>query len=591
VLAPVNPGAADRVHAMAAASGHGHDRTGEHRAGTWIAIGPAAVLASWLALVFVPPAYRMQALYACVALLSVAAFAMAFYLTSRTGARAARSARAREPEPLSAPTAAAPSLSLDGPAEAHDAADAPDEGDARFRLVVEAAPNAMIMIDVRGNIQLLNSQAERLFGYERSQLLGKSIEVLLPPYLRAIHRAVRAAYMRTPETRRMGAGRDLFGLRRDGVEIPIEIGLNPISTRAGSFVLASIIDITERKRAEQALRASEERFRLLVEDAPNAMIMVDAAGKIALLNGEAERLFGYERAELVGKPIESLLPERLGAEHSRLRGEYLLAPRVRTMGAGRDLYGVRRDGTEVPVEIGLNPIRTAEGTFVLASVVDITERKRAQEQIRAALMEKTLLLDEIHHRVKNNLQVITSLLNLQAGRARDPAVRASISESRDRVQAMALIHQLLFERRDWSLVQLAPYLRRLADLLSSTYGRGRVQLDVEADEVELDVQRAVPCGLLVNELVTNAFKHAFPREATGRISVELRREDDGHARLRVSDSGRGLPENLDLERVESLGMQLIPLLADQVRGTLHIERGPGASFELRFPIATAGAET
>jgi two-component sensor histidine kinase len=193
--------------------------------------------------------------------------------------------------------------------------------------------------------------------------------------------------------------------------------------------------------------------------------------------------------------------------------------------------------------------------------------------------------------VKNNLQVITSLLNLQAGGARDPAVHALISESRDRVQAMALIHQLLFERRDWSNVQLGPYLHRLGDLLSSTYGRGRIELAVDADDVELDVQRAVPCGLLVNELVTNAFKHAFPGERAGRIRIELRREADGHARLCVSDTGRGLPEDLDIERIESLGMQLIPLLAEQVRGTLRVERGPGARFELRFPIETVSVPT
>jgi two-component sensor histidine kinase len=155
---------------------------------------------------------------------------------------------------------------------------------------------------------------------------------------------------------------------------------------------------------------------------------------------------------------------------------------------------------------------------------------------------------------------------------------------------MALIHQLLFERRDWAKVQLGPYLRRLGDLLSSTYGRGRIELEVEADEVPLDVQRAVPCGLLVNELVTNAFKHAFAPDATGRIRIELRREDAA-ARLRVSDTGPGLPEDLDIERIDSLGMQLIPLLAEQVRGELTIGRGPGACFELRFPIDTEGAST
>jgi PAS domain S-box-containing protein len=570
-------------------------RAARDRTAAWIAAGPVAVLVSWVALVFVPIEYRTQVLYGAIALLSVAAFAVAFHLSTRTDLRRARMELRRA---RTARLAAAPDGRVTDAQGAPDAgaayagqaaAESIDQGDTRFRLVVEAAPNAMIMVDAEGAIQLLNSQAERLFGYEREELLGKSIEVLLPGDLHAMHHAVRGAYMRMPQARRMGAGRDLFGLRRDGTEVPIEIGLNPITTRAGTFVLASIIDITERKRAEQELRASEERFRLLVEDAPNAMIMVDQAGTIALLNSEAERLFGYKRAELLGKPVEALVPERFRETHPQLRGGYHDLAQVRAMGAARDLYGLRRDGTEVPIEIGLNPVRTTEGEFVLASVVDITERKRAQEQIGAALQEKTVLLNEIHHRVKNNLQVISSLLNLQAGRARDPAVRALISESRDRVQAMALIHQLLFERRDWARVQLGPYLRRLSDLLSSTYGRGRIELAVDADDVELDVQRAVPCGLLVNELVTNAFKHAFPGDRTGQIHIELRRETEADAMLRVSDTGRGLPADLDIDRIQSLGMQLIPLLAEQVRGTLKIERGPGARFELRFPIDTVSA--
>jgi PAS domain S-box-containing protein len=555
---------------------------GPEREAAWIAAGPVAVLAAWLVLVFIPAAFRLQVLYAALVLLSVVTFAISFRLSAR------RERAATIPEPVEVP-AHGQSAADSAPAAQGEAPRA-DASDERFRLVVEAAPNAMIMIDPRGAIQLLNSQAEQLFGYSREQILGQSIEMLLPASLRAMHRAVRGAFMRAPEARRMGAGRDLFGLRSDGVEVPIEIGLNPIATRGGTFVLASIIDITERKRAEQALRASEERFRLVVEDAPNAMIMVDEAGRIALVNAQAERLFGYARAELVGKPVETLVPPRHRHEHEGLRQQFFSVPQTRNPGPGRDLHGLRRDGTEVPIEIGLNPIRTTEGAFVLASVVDITERKRAQEQIAAALMEETVLLNEIHHRVKNNLQVITSLLNLQAARARDPAVQALVNESRSRVQAMALIHQLLFERRDWAKVQLGPYLRRLGDLLSSTYGRGRIELEVEADDVQLDVQRAVPCGLLVNELVTNAFKHAFAPDASGRIRIELRREDDA-ARLRVSDTGRGLPDDLDIERIDSLGMQLIPLLAEQVRGELTMDRGPGACFELRFPIDPEGAST
>jgi PAS domain S-box-containing protein len=350
-----------------AASQTGIPADGPERAGAWIVAGPVAVLAAWLLLVFVPPAFRLQVLYAALLLISVVTFATSFHLS----ARRSRAPLARERMEVAAQAQPAAEASQDAPGADPQRADA---GDERFRLVVEAAPNAMIMIDPRGTIQLLNSQAEKLFGYGRSQLLGQSIEVLLPASLRAMHRAVRGAFMRAPEARRMGAGRDLFGLRSDGVEVPIEIGLNPIATRTGTFVLASIIDITERKRTEQALRASEERFRLVVEDAPNAMIMVDEAGRIALVNAQAERLFGYARAELVGKPVETLVPERHRHGHEGLRRQFLSAPQARNPGPGRDLHGLRRDGTEVPIEIGLNPIRTTEGAFVLASVVDITER-------------------------------------------------------------------------------------------------------------------------------------------------------------------------------------------------------------------------
>jgi len=168
----------------------------------------------------------------------------------------------------------------------------------------------------------------------------------------------------------MGAGRELFAVRKDGTEFPIEIGLNPILTNQGSLVLASIIDISERKRAE-------EQFRLVVESAPNAMILVNQSGQIILVNNQTEKLFGYTRKELFEKKLELLIPERFRRHHPDLRMNFFQQPQTRPMGAGRDLFGLKKDGTEVQVEIGLNPIETQEGHMVLASVIDITERKGA----------------------------------------------------------------------------------------------------------------------------------------------------------------------------------------------------------------------
>jgi len=243
-------------------------------------------------------------------------------------------------------------------------------GDDFFRLAVEAAPNAMIMVDHEGRIILVNAQTEKLFGYRREELLGQSIERLVPDRFRSAHPGHRNSFFANPHTRSMGAGRDLFGRRKDGTEVPVEIGLNPLKTAEGSFVLAAVVDITERQRAE-------ERFRLVVESAPNAMIMVDDKGRIVLVNAQSERLFGYGRQELLGQSIDLLVPARFRGNHPQHRSSFLANPSPRPMGADRELYGIRKDGTEVQVEIGLNPIHSTEGAYVLASIVDISARKRA----------------------------------------------------------------------------------------------------------------------------------------------------------------------------------------------------------------------
>src|SRR5205807_1211548 len=184
--------------------------------------------------------------------------------------------------------------------------------EARFRAVVESAPSGMVMIDRAGTITLVNREAERLFGYTRNEMLSQPIERLVPERFRLGHPVFRTDFFANPQTRAMGAGRELYGLRKDGVEIPVEIGLNPIETDEGFFVLASVVDITARKRAEA-------RFRAVVESAPSGMVMIDRTGTITLVNREAERLFGYPREELLGQRIEHLVPERFRRGHPVFR--------------------------------------------------------------------------------------------------------------------------------------------------------------------------------------------------------------------------------------------------------------------------------
>lgn len=451
----------------------------------------------------------------------------------------------------------------------------------RFRRVVEYSPSAIVMVNQNGGIEMVNTQTERMFGYTREEMLNQPMEMLLPLRFRRQHPTLRATFFTSPSPRPMGAGRELFGLHCNGSEFPIEIGLNPIETDDGMMVLSVIVDISERKRLEQ-------RFRQVVQEAPNAMIMVNQHGKIMLFNRQAETTFGYQESEMLGQFMEVLVPDRFRQAHPQLRTSFLLRPEARPMGAGRELFGLRKDGDEFPIEIGLNPIETEEGTMVLAAIVDITSRKSAQLLLEGALKEKTMLLNEIHHRVKNNLQVIISLLNMQANYVTDDNIKNVLIDSQARVRSMALIHQLLYERHDFSRVDLGEYLQRFGQLLLSSFSSPSRQItlaiDAEENQIYIELQRATPCGLLINELVTNAFKYAYPT-GTGTVSIRLAADGPDKALLTISDQGVGLPKEAQAAHSKALGLQLVPILADQIGASLTIhDNEPGVRFEIRLPM-------
>lgn len=338
-----------------------------------------------------------------------------------------------------------------------------------------------------------------------------------------------------------------------------------------------------------ALKDSEERFRMVVESAPNAMIMVDAQGRMTLVNAQTEQLFGYARQELLGQLIEMLVPERYRHHHPGHRTAFFHAPQSRAMGAGRDLFGLCKDGTEVPVEIGLNPIATPVGTFVLAAIINITARKRADEQLRTSLREKEVLLQEIHHRVKNNLQIVSSLLRLQSRSLRHPETIAAFEESCTRVQAMALVHEMLYVSTSFSALDFAAYVQSLTDSLLRAYGTDPavIQLRLDMDKVHLDINQAIPCALILNELVSNSLKYAFPDGRHGEIRLRLHCDLDGTTHMVVGDDGVGLPARLNPDNTESLGLQLVNTLVRQLRGTLDVRRDNGIEYAIAFIAANS----
>ena len=252
----------------------------------------------------------------------------------------------------------------------------------RFRALLETAPDAMVLVGDDGRMVLVNAQTEKLFGYARAELLGNTVEMLVPPRFRGKHPQQRSRYFADPKVRPMGAGLELYGLRKDDTEFPIEISLSPIETDDGRLVSSAIRDITDRKRAEAKVAELNDRFRALLETAPDAMVLVGDDGRMVLVNAQTEKLFGYARAELLGNTVDMLVPPRFRGKHPQQRSQYFADPKVRPMGVGLELYGLRKDGSEFPVEISLSPIETDDGRLVSSAIRDITDRKEAEDKVR-----------------------------------------------------------------------------------------------------------------------------------------------------------------------------------------------------------------
>jgi protein-histidine pros-kinase len=485
--------------------------------------------------------------------------------------------------------------------------------ETQFRDFLEAAPDAIVIVNPDGKIVVVNSQTEKLFGYSRSELLGQPVELLVPSRYVDRHPEHRAGYFADPKFRSMGSGLELYGLRRDGTEFPVEISLSPLKTESGTLAMSAIRDITDRKKAEA-------KFRGLLESAPDAIVIVDRSGLIVLVNAQTERLFGYQRAELLGRAIEILVPDRFRTAHVGHRAGFVRSPGVRPMGAGLELHGRRKDGTEFPVEISLSPLDTEEGPLVASAIRDISERKIADAERarllreRAAHVETNRIKDEflatLSHELRTPLNAIlgwTAMLldsSLEQERARHAL---STIQRNARAQAQ-LIEDLLDVSRvitgklriDLAPVDLASVVDAAVDVVRPSAQARGTELDVFVEQRPIlilgDGDRLQQA---VWNLLTNAVK--FTPEG-GRIEVRARAEN-GVAGVTVRDTGRGidpafLPHVFDRFRQEDssttrahgglgLGLALVKSIVQAHGGTVHASSaGPGKGSIFRFEVPT-----
>jgi PAS domain S-box-containing protein len=331
-----------------------------------------------------------------------------------------------------------------------------------------------------------------------------------------------------------------------------------------------------------ALRESEERLRVVMQNMPVMMAAFDADGNVVIWNRECELVTGYSAEEIIGRPevMDLLSPD----SEARQKGSDLWKP-----GGGdyRDReWRVTQKNGEVRTISWSNISRTfpIPGWASWGIGVDITERKQAEARLNESLHEKEALLQEIHHRVKNNLQLIASLLRLQAAEIRDPALLTLFEESRSRIHAMALIHERLYRTDRLGSPNYAGYLRDLVVAIGRAYRRRNLEVgfSVEATAQGLGLETAVPIGLIVNELVSNSLKHAFPVASSCRITVRLEGDAEGGYLLRVEDNGVGLPMDFEIERTRSMGLRLVDVLVRQLHGRIEIQRNGGTGFCIQF---------
>jgi len=460
------------------------------------------------------------------------------------------------------------------------------ESETRFRSLFKTITEGVILIDLDGQIIQANPAAERILGLKRSEIENRSYvapewEILrpdgtpMPPEEMAGPRAMKE--MRLVKNVVMGTKRP------DGYISWINVSAAPILNEAGELegVVGTFADITGRKQAEESLREKTAYLDQLFESVQEGIVVADNSGKVIRANKEFYKLFRYNHNDVIGKSIDELVSSM--DFYTKARSITLDVAKGKK--ASFETMRQRKDKKIIDVSVLASSIMIdGEAAATYGIYRDISERKRSEEKIKAALKEKEVMLKEIHHRVKNNMQIMSSLLKLQFARTKSKKLQEMLKTSQNRIHSMALIHEKLYQSKDFARIDFAYYIRSLAVHLFHSYrvNTNIVRLETDVRDVHLDINRAIPCGLIVNELVSNSLKHAFLGGREGEISIKFYSNKQGKITLVVSDNGVGFPEDIDFRSTESFGMQVVNDLVEQLGGTIELDRKGGTTFKVVF---------
>jgi len=443
--------------------------------------------------------------------------------------------------------------------------------------IINSSLDMIVATDNNNNINEFNPAAESTFGYSREEVIGKDIGMLFSDGSEMDDVLITI--------RDQGSfAREIVNRKKDNSLFITYLSASVLKDDDGNIVGSMGVsrDITAIKKAEEELKLSEERHRAIYDQAYIGIARIAKIGRFLLVNERLCEMLGYSANELYKLTFYDLtLPVEV--EESLKNWDSLLSGEVENF--SREQTYIHKNGDRINTNVTVSLVRDTKGNpnYYVAVFEDITERKAQELELKESLVEKEVLLKEVHHRVKNNMQVISSIINLQSAYIKDPEALQMLKESQDRIKSMSLVHESLYQSKTLSSVNFTEYVTNISKNLYYSYVRptGGIQLHFNTEDVSLNLDTSIPCGLIINELLSNAMKYAFIDKEEGAVTVGLKKTGD-EIELSVSDDGVGIPQGFVIEESDSLGLQLVSTLVMQIRGKLEIRTEKGTTFTIRF---------